>query len=283
MTIDQYRQRWRRRHKKYEKQAYKLFISAFRDMALDLPWNFMNSSNYKNIIETSVTQDDLTNAYYNVYNKVGKQEGEYVGKYLNKQIEELTKEWTISSFLSIWERNLFEWLLTNTSRRIIETRQTFINYLNKIIAFGINDGKTLPEIAKELTNYVNNPNNRGWIYKLNNNRTFYRWEALRIARTETTAAANYAATVSGNISGVMTEKVWISAQDPRTRRPPKSPYDHYNMNGVKVGAKEPFNVSGENLMYPGDPKASAGNVINCRCASAIVPKRDQNGRLIRSV
>ena len=28
---------------------------------------------------------------------------------------------------------------------------------------------------------------------------------------------------------------------------------------------KPFNVGGELLMYPSDPKGSAANVINCRC------------------
>ena len=28
---------------------------------------------------------------------------------------------------------------------------------------------------------------------------------------------------------------------------------------------QPFNVGGELLMYPSDPKGSAANVINCRC------------------
>ena len=28
---------------------------------------------------------------------------------------------------------------------------------------------------------------------------------------------------------------------------------------------EPFEVDGEQLMYPGDPAGSAGNIINCQC------------------
>ena len=40
-------------------------------------------------------------------------------------------------------------------------------------------------------------------------------------------------------------------------------------NGVVVGS--------------GDPKGSAGNVINCRCSVAVVPKRDDNGNLVPSM
>jgi len=52
------------------------------------------------------------------------------------------------------------------------------------------------------------------------------------------------------------------------------------MNGKRVGYNEKFNVSGQEMEYPGDPNASAGNVVNCRCTVAVVPKRDSNGDLI---
>ena len=37
----------------------------------------------------------------------------------------------------------------------------------------------------------------------------------------------------------------------------------------------------EKVRFAGDPKASAGNVINCRCNNALVPRRDKNGRIVR--
>ena len=80
---------------------------------------------------------------------------------------------------------------------------------------------------------------------------------------------------------MLCKKVWISVQDSRTRRRPKDKYDHLHMEGIRVDAKDSFIVSGEEMMYPGDPKGSEGNVINCRCAVAQVPKRDADGNLIR--
>ena len=117
--------------------------------------------------------------------------------------------------------------------------------------------------------------------KLIKSRNFYRWQALRIARTETTAASNYAATVSSSVSGVLMDKVWVSALDARTRQEPESRFDHYHMNQVRVPLEEAFNVSGEKLMFPGDPKGSAGNVVNCRCSVAQVVRRDKDGNIIR--
>lgn len=266
MTQDQYRKRWIRRHGKYEKQAYKIFIGALRDMANNIPFDTLTESNYDIVVSTSIKIEDLQKAYFDVYNSVGKQEGIFVGNNINKQI----KEWTTNAFLSEWDKRLLSWLFENSSYRIVTVQNDYIDFIRLFLTNGINEGKTIQELAKELQLFINK-------------RNFYRYQALRIARTETTAAANYAATVSAGISGVVTDKIWISSQDARTRRPPKSPYNHFVMNGVKVGKDEPFNVSGQELMFPGDPKGAAGNVINCRCSSAIVPRRDKNGRIIRSV
>jgi Phage Mu protein F like protein len=56
------------------------------------------------------------------------------------------------------------------------------------------------------------------------------------------------------------KRVWNATQDSRTRD------SHLAMDGQEVGMDEPFvTPSGEELMYPGDPDASAKERINCRC------------------
>ena len=56
-------------------------------------------------------------------------------------------------------------------------------------------------------------------------------------------------------------RVWNATQDSRTRD------SHMAMDGQSVGMDEPFvTPDGEELMYPGDPDASAKERINCRCA-----------------
>lgn len=55
-------------------------------------------------------------------------------------------------------------------------------------------------------------------------------------------------------------RVWNATQDSRTRD------SHLAMDGQEVGMDEPFvTPSGEELMFPGDPSASAKERINCRC------------------
>jgi len=54
-------------------------------------------------------------------------------------------------------------------------------------------------------------------------------------------------------------KVWMANHDAKTRP------DHAEADGQEVGMDESFDVGGEQLMYPGDPAGSPGNIINCRC------------------
>lgn len=89
-----------------------------------------------------------------------------------------------------------------------------------------------------------------------------------IARTESHAAANAGSFESAAESGVVEEKEWIFTEDERTRDGVDSEFDHTNVANVPID--KPFIVSGEELMYPGDPSGSAGNIINCRCAIGYV-------------
>jgi uncharacterized protein with gpF-like domain len=95
--------------------------------------------------------------------------------------------------------------------------------------------------------------------------------ARLIARTETVAAA-----IAAKDSGLLMDKIWISARDNRTR-----PH-HREVNQHVVGQYDTWTVGPDQMAYPGDMRASVGNRANCRCTHAFIPKRDANGRLIRA-
>lgn len=109
--------------------------------------------------------------------------------------------------------------------------------------------------------------------------------ALRIARTETVAMMNLGRYLAANKSNFQKEKIWVSSHDDRVRpgiNSEDSPFDHHEVDIRKVDLEEAFEVSGEQLMFPGDTSlgASAGNVCNCRCSFALQTKRDENGRMM---
>lgn len=86
-----------------------------------------------------------------------------------------------------------------------------------------------------------------------------------IARTETIRSSNAGTQGLFKDWGVK-KKEWLSTKDDRTRTYEKGDeFDHLEADGQVVGIDEPFVVGGEELMYPGDPAGSEGNVINCRC------------------
>lgn len=114
--------------------------------------------------------------------------------------------------------------------------------------------------------------------------TSYRAEL--IARTETAKAANTGSMVGAISTGLQTRKEWISIQGARTRRIPRDQFDHYHMDGVQVDTDAYFSVPSRNgfseqMLHPGDPNASAGNVCNCRCTVGFEAVRDANGSPIR--
>lgn len=93
--------------------------------------------------------------------------------------------------------------------------------------------------------------------------------AKTIARTETTYVANIAAEESAKETGLDLVKIWVATLDDRTRDA------HRAMHGkVPIDATEKFIVGGMPMDKPGDPAGGLGNVINCRCVVAYLPKDD---------
>ena len=87
-----------------------------------------------------------------------------------------------------------------------------------------------------------------------------RYRTERIVRTEISAASNWGSLEGIKSTGLPHNKFWVSAFDERTRD------SHIGVQFVDIN--EPFQVGSDLMMHPGDSSlgASAGNIINCRCA-----------------
>lgn len=96
------------------------------------------------------------------------------------------------------------------------------------------------------------------------------YQTERVARTTATSISNAGSYEAWKQSEVVKGKTWISALQPnRTREA------HAAAHGQTVGLNELFLVDGENLMYPGDPQGSPGNIINCLCAAIAVVEEEE--------
>jgi hypothetical protein len=110
---------------------------------------------------------------------------------------------------------------------------------------------------------------------------FNRSRAMRIARTETVTAANGAASLYARESGLQLDKTWIAIRDNRTR------HTHMDVDTTPIPMDQPFIVGGSQMMQPGARMQPNGlpvpakEIVNCRCTVGYIPKRDNNGRLIR--
>ena len=269
-SVTKYKQKWLKYHNSYEKRAYNLLRKTFKKWNNQITNAEFTEENIKAQLANITKFEDMFTTYQMIYFNIGRLHGQRVGKYINTEL----KAFTMADFMLLFERNLPMFLRQYGITRIQLVHSTYLEDIFKLFDDRLRDGKTLRETTNEVFSMMRSPR-------------FYRWQAERIARTETTAAANYAAVQSGAVSGFVMQKNWISALDARTRRMPESHFDHYKMNGTKVGLKEDFifnpkSLYTDALSYPGDPKGQAGNVINCRCTIAIVPARDKNGRLIRT-
>lgn len=101
-----------------------------------------------------------------------------------------------------------------------------------------------------------------------------RWEyrADRIARTETIGAGNASMDAYGVALETLGRQVWRqwwAITDTRVRPA------HWVAHQQVVGPGEKFRVGGFDMAFPGDPRAPASLVINCRCLVLVITDRDE--------
>jgi len=236
-----------------ELQAYRVVRRNVLKIVNSIPFNNMSKATYNALIIGNVTEAKIKTMYVEIYKVLIEPQYKRTQRQLKAEID--------------FETVIMNWLNTNAGLRIVSVHSTLIDAIIKVIADGYENNLSVAEITRNLQNRF------GW----------FKYQALRIARTETTTATNLATVLAAENSEYQLQKTWISAQDNRTRRPPKSPFDHLDMNGVKVDADRPFLVGGEELEYPGAPNGTSGNIINCRCKVVFTIKEDDNGLPIRKI
>jgi hypothetical protein len=127
--------------------------------------------------------------------------------------------------------------------------------LNSVVYDAIQDGKGIRAVTDALKNDK----------FLRNLKRTSRFQAERIARTETLSAASYGEYLGSQELfqkyGVTMGKYWIAKKDARTRN------SHNEMKRSEtIGTEEDFEVGGSKMQFPGDRRGGPSQVINCRCA-----------------
>ena len=201
------------------------------------------------MIHEARIQSAITSMYRDAYLMVGGRVGEALERFKGYQPAERKQFQMSDAFRFGLESFIRQW----AARKVTGITQTTIAQFADIVERGIAEGLTLDDVAGLISS-------RG--------REMSAYRAHAIARTETHAAANAGALNAAQESGVVSLKEWIPVDDGRTRTLDNSDFDHVNVDSVPIN--QPFDVSGDLLMYPGDPNGSPGNVIMCRCAMGYI-------------
>jgi hypothetical protein len=236
-----------------EVQAYRIVRRNFIKIINNIPFNNMAKLTFQSLIYSNVTETQIKEMYKEIYVTLGLPQFKRIKKNIKSDID-------FASILDLW-------LNSNAGYRIVSVHSTLIESIIKVISDGYDSNISVAEITRNLQSKFG----------------LFKDQALRIARTETTTATNLATVLAAHSSDYVLEKTWISVQDNRTRRPPKSKFDHLDMNGQVVSEYGMFFVGGEEIEYPGDPKGKAGNTINCRCKVVFTVKEDADGLPIRKI
>ena len=154
MNLTKYREQWLRSHRAYEKRAFRILRKMFRSLAKGIPFDQLTFANYSGVLENSITDAPIKDAYLQIYLQIGLIHGRRVGASINKDI----KDFTFEAFTEAFKRYLYAAILQSTEPRRRMVRETFIDYIREIIGQGARDGKTIQEISRDITRRVNSRN-----------------------------------------------------------------------------------------------------------------------------
>lgn len=262
----QYIRDWTRLHHSIEQQLYPIFkaaltkqTNAVKDFAHYHP--NMPLSQHLTVL---VSKQPMQTAYNIAYQKAGVKGAEFAYNNIQhigarKSAPELeVKDSPISFFSEQWRKLMSLFYNTDAASRVQGVTDTTIAQIQELLDEADAQGMTTSQTATFIEDALAD-------------RDFNRMRALRIARTESTTAANYGASLGNESADYLTAKTWLAVLDANTRP------DHVDASGQQVGSSDFFIVGGYEAMYPGDVSLPASECVNCRCCVAYVPLLSESG------
>lgn len=246
-----------RRINKAIKNRISSFTAILKESGFDAARSWLNSQ---------LVNPDLTKEIERLYKVVGLRHANMTFKALKKE-EKKSLFFKGFGFNDEWVRFIVDYLRSHLIEKItFDVNTTTRNYLLRVLSKAVEEGWGVDETVRNLSEA-----------------NFSEMQAARIVRTEVNTAANAGVLAAGKTYDYEMMKEWVSVEDFRTRG--RNGEDHANHVALNGQVKDYDDVfidprNGDRLQAPGDPKASAASIINCRCNLVLKPKRDANGRLI---
>lgn len=157
-----------------------------------------------------------------------------------------------------WLYEAIQFAIEYGGDKIISISKTGKDLVKQIIANataeGIELGLSPWDLEKEIEKVV-----------LDKWRFHGKFNAERIARTETLTASSYGSFIGARDTGLEIQKIWLTNMDGRERE------THAQANGQTVGMDEYFIVGGSQMLTTHAAGAPPEEVINCRCVTQYRP------------
>lgn len=247
-------------HAKYEAKAYRVLIKEFRKIFKTIPFDNFSIDHARVVLELNVNPTNLLPALEKLYLIIGLQYGGLVAKSIQK--EEKKRKSPHGLFSEAFRTFILNYINTEGGALITSLSATMVNDIMREWEKVVQREGSIEDFRAEIQKVVNSPK-------------FYRYQANRIARTETTYAMNSSQYVALDTSGVVADHIWLARMDGKERD------DHRAMNLKPTNSKGEFVLPDGTIMkFPGDKAGGAKQCINCRCTYRYKARRDANGRLI---
>lgn len=143
--------------------------------------------------------------------------------------------------------------LNAAGNRLVRLPDEVYSLIVAEIERGVTEGLEIPKVTAAVQRVLTSTGSEYWPNR-----------ARTVARTETMGAVN-----AGVFRGAVLDaeqrgdpapfKQWLSTEDSRTRP------THVEADRQRTLLSEPFRVGTSSLLFPGDPRGAAAEVINCRC------------------
>jgi len=273
MTKNQYKKWYLKQLRAYERITSSIVKKHLKNTLIKVAKQKPTQENYKILLEKEINNKAILKMLLEVYETVGVIHGNKIYRGINDNTMTV-KAFSPALFIKSFGRAVFEFLTLFGGENITSIKDTFVEAVINYIAERNDTGKSIQVITNEM------------VRKFGTKTGLYKWQIMRITRTETGAAANFASNKAMEDADVVVDKMWISADDHRVRNgSAKGEYNHEAMNGITIPYDKYFEVpqnegDSDRVKHPIDIRGKAGNIINCRCTTAPVPRRDKNGRLV---
>lgn len=214
------------------------------------------------LVNDIYTREPIKNAFVGLYGSLGRACASYTRNKYQKSAGGVRTKKTNDTIDNEFETVMRAYAVSEAGQRITgitgTSREIAIRKLRELMTRAQSEGIAGNQLSQFLRDELEKEFSR-----------FEQWRADRIVQTESVTAQNKGSFEGAKSLGIDLKKKWVATPGLAVE---ERHAVMFGVNGQEQEMNMPFNIGGESMMYPGDPNASADNVINCRCDMIYIPK-----------